>query len=265
MLSERPIGVFDSGLGGLTVLRELQKELPNEDFIYLGDVARLPYGSKSQSVVRKYAGRCAEFLLDKGVKWIVIACNTATAMALEPLKLELNVGISGVIEPGVRAALSASSSKQIVVMATRSTVGSEAYLKEFSKQSAGARVEQVACPLLVPLAEEGWFEQKVTEEILCRYLEEVSLPEYDVCLMGCTHYPLLEKSLRKVVPSRVHLVHSGFSVAQELKSVLSTQKLLKQERRKSGIKFYATDEIAPKLPMVSSLFGNQSQFEVVDL
>jgi glutamate racemase len=260
-----PIGVFDSGLGGLSVLKELRIALPDEDFLYLGDVARLPYGSKSSSVVVQYARRCLEFLLSKPVKAVVIACNTATAMALEPLRQECTIDLLGVIEPGVRAGLAATRSGRVLVLATEATVKSQAYLREFERKSPGISVEQIACPLLVPLAEEGWFDHPITREVISTYLARAAEREYDVVLLGCTHYPLLEKSFRAVVSEGVTLVHGGRSLAEQVRECLAARGLLRPSSSPGHLELFATDHIPKSLPLLSGLFGGSAQFELVDL
>lgn len=265
MVRNLPIGVFDSGIGGLTVLKSLQEKLPNENFIYLGDVARLPYGTKSQSVVEKYVRSCVNFLSDRQVKWIVVACNTATAMALKVLEHEMNVGMTGVIEPGVRAALKASPSKRIVVLATQSTVASAAYLAEFRRQDPDAQVTQVACPLLVPLAEEGWFDRETTQVVVRHYLDQVKEIDYDTVLMGCTHYPLLENAIRNVAGGEIRLVHSGVTLADELATTLQERELITGANSLGRVTCFATDEVARARPIALALFGRQMEFEKVDL
>jgi glutamate racemase len=261
----RAIGVFDSGLGGLSVLRALRERLPHENFVYLGDVARLPYGTKSAQVVSKYAGRCVEHLLQYEMKAIVIACNTATATALDWLKEVSPVPVFGVIRPGVRAALQAPQSRRILVAATASTVKSGSYLKGFAEVSPGAEVLQVACPLLVPLAEEGWFESPTTRDIISHYLTPFLSQEIDVCLLGCTHYPLLKKSFEAVLGEKVSVVHGGEELAKELEAYLIDKGLSADRAEKGGCRFLSTDVVSTNSPILDSLFGSGSRFEAVDL
>jgi len=259
-----PIGVFDSGLGGLTVLKELHAALPNEDFVYLGDNARLPYGSKSPEIVSRYAKNCVDFLIRKKVKRIVIACNTASAAALSTLTRESLVPIHGVISAGVTAAIEADSNPRVLVMATTATVKSEAYLAEFHRQSPDVKVEQLACPLLAPLAEEGWFDHPLTDRIIETYLNRVRNP-FNVVLLGCTHYPLLEASLRRVLPPETKLIHSGTTVARQVRDILERTETLNPEGRQGSLKFYSTDHVPAALPVVESLFGRSAQFELAEL
>lgn len=265
MNASLPIGVFDSGLGGLTVLRELTRVLPHENFIYLGDVARLPYGTKSPSVVTRYARHCLEFLQARGVKLIVIACNTATAAALETLRNEISVELFGVIKNGVKAAAFATRNRRVLVLGTRATVISESYPQEFHRQAPDIHVEQVACPLLVPLAEEGWFDNEVSAQIIESYLQSRNRAEADVVLLGCTHYPLLEASFRRVLPPSTALVHSGPLLAEEIRVRLQTLGIENPERRPGRVHLCATDHVSSALPIVSASLGHSAHFELVDL
>lgn len=259
-----PIGVFDSGLGGLSVLKALTTALPNEDFIYLGDIARLPYGTKSKSVVSRYAQTCAAFLKNRGIKALVVACNTATAMALEDLEAEEPFPVYGVIKPGVQACLE-EGAKRVLVLATEATVRSEAYPREFYRVAADIEVTQLACPLLVPLAEQGWFEGPVAEAVLNEYLKPYLGKGFDTVLMGCTHYPLLRHTIQKVVGSETRLVHGAEVLSRLLKEKLVGQGLVKDTQKRGEISFYATDRIAGHLPLVSSLFSKACDFQIVDL
>lgn len=260
-----PIGVFDSGLGGLSVLKELCTALPHENYLYLGDVARLPYGTKSEAIVTRYARRCLEFLLERKVKLIVIACNTATAMALPKLRAEFGIPLCGVIEAGVRAGMQASATGRILVLGTEATVKSEAYLAEFFRHGSATQVEQLACPLLVPLAEEGWFDHDVTAAIIQTYLSRARDSEFDTIVLGCTHYPLLEKSFRRVLGRSRALVHAGEFLAADVAHLLSKEGLLNSSSKRGQIGFFSTDHIPKSYPIVSALFEQPVQFELVDL
>lgn len=266
MSPSQPIGVFDSGLGGLSVLNELRKTLPAENFLYLGDVARLPYGTKSPAVVARYALHCLRFLEAQGVKLVVVACNTASASALETLRAEASVDVVGVIEPGVRAGLEASQSGRVLVLATPSTVKSGAYTEGFREQRSGIQVEQLACPLLVPLAEEGWFDHPVTVNVIDDYLSRVSDPGFDVVVLGCTHYPLLAESFRKALPEGKRLVHGAAWLAREVRERLRAKGLLNADDGVPGtLRFLSTDHVHGAAPIVSALFGAPVAFELVDL
>jgi glutamate racemase len=263
--STKPIGVFDSGLGGLTVLKELVALMPNENFIYLGDVARLPYGTKSSTVVTRYASRCVDYLVGRDVKLVVIACNTATATALPELRRERAFPIHGVIEPGVSAALAHTRKKKVLVLATPSTVKSDAYPKEFRRQDPSVSVEQLACPLLVPLAEEGWFDHEVTVSVMREYMARARDPEFDTVVLGCTHYPLLLPSLSRALGPGIRLVHGGANLAAQVKIGLQASHSLRSSSQPGSIDLVATDVISSTVPLVQSLFGPHCNFSLVDL
>jgi glutamate racemase len=248
------IGVFDSGFGGLTVLKALLEVVTEADYLYFGDTARLPYGSKSVETVAKYAREAAEFLQQQGAGLLVIACNTATALALGQIKSAVSVPVVGVIEPGARCAASASISKKVVVIGTEATTGSHAYRSALHDLQVDAR--EKACPLLVPLVEEGWVSHPVTEEIARIYLNEAfadGFAESDVLLLGCTHYPLLKPVLQRVVRSGVTLVDSAESTAMAVKELFGTDRQSKAGERGHHIKFFVTDS-AEKFRRLGRLF-----------
>jgi glutamate racemase len=215
----RPIGIFDSGVGGLTVLAALRRTLPNERFVYLGDTARLPYGTKSAETVIRYALRAANFLVAEGIKLLVVACNTASAAALPALEEALDLPILGVVAPGVRAAL-ASTRGRIGVIGTESTIASEAYPRAVHAVRPQAQVTARACPLFVPLAEEGWFDHPVTQAVAREYLEPFAGGRVDTLILGCTHYPLLKRAIADAVGEGVVLVDSAEAVAAEVRGML---------------------------------------------
>ena len=205
---DRPIGVFDSGIGGLTVLKALTAALPGEDFIYLGDTARLPYGTKSNEVIVRYSKENTGFLLAKGIKMLVVACNTSSAVALDAIASETMVPVIGVIEPGARAAAKASRIGKIGVIGTEATIASGAYTRAIQRLSPRAEIYTRACPLLVPLAEEGWTDNAVAELTVAHYLESLKQSGIDTLLLGCTHYPLLREMFAKILGARVKIVDS---------------------------------------------------------
>lgn len=211
----RPIGVFDSGIGGITVLRELAKDYPDESFIYLGDTARLPYGSKSPETVRKYLLQNMKYLISRDVKAIVVACNTASTQVQE----ETFEGrpIYNVIDPGSVLACASTQNKKIAVLATRGTVSSDAYAKRIKKIMPEAEVFSQACPLFVPLAEEGWYEDPITNLIAFRYLSHLKDQDVDTVVLGCTHYPLLKAAIKKIFGNYVKLVDSGEAISRLMK------------------------------------------------
>ncbi len=216
----RPIGVFDSGIGGLTVLKELIALLPGEDFVYLGDTARLPYGSKSNEVIVRYSRENTEFLLAKGIKMLVVACNTSSAVALEEIARGTMAPVIGVIEPGAAAAAAASRSGKIGVIGTEATIASGAYTRAIQKLRPRAEIYTRACPLLVPLVEEGWTDNDVAERTVAYYLESLKASGIDTLLLGCTHYPLLRTMFARVLGPRVKIVDSATATANAVRERL---------------------------------------------
>lgn len=217
---EAPIGVFDSGVGGLTVAREIMRNLPNERLVYFGDTARVPYGSKSKDTVIRYSRQIVRFLETKNVKAIVIACNTASAHALDILEQELEIPIIGVVKPGAKAALKVTKSKRVGVIATEGTINSHIYRSLLQQRDKEVQVFGQACPLFVPLVEEGWTKDSITREVAQRYLKDLLEKDIDTLILGCTHYPLLRKLLQGVVGERVQLVNPAYETAQTLAGLL---------------------------------------------
>jgi glutamate racemase len=239
---QRPvIGVFDSGVGGLTVLRELLRQVPHADYLYFGDTARLPYGSKSAETVAKYAISAAEFLVQQGAEQLVIACNTATALAFDRIAGAVKVPALGVIEPGAVTAAAASKSKKAVVIATEGTCNSHAYQRALAAR--GVEALEKPCPLFVPLVEEGWTEHEVTERIAHIYLDDIFSGDFsgaDALVLGCTHYPLLKPLLRRVVPEAVTIVDSAEATARAMAERLGAPVNSSGE---PNVKFFATDSV----------------------
>lgn len=242
------IGVFDSGFGGLTVLKALLKLIPDADYLYFGDTARLPYGSKSVQTVAKYAVEAARFLEQKQAQMLVIACNTATALALDQITAAAKVPVVGVVEPGTERSAASSAKKKVVVIGTEATVSSHAYQKAL--QARGVQAFEKACPLFVPLVEEGWNEHRVTEEVASIYLKEAfaeGFEDADVLLLGCTHYPLIKPILHRVAPAHVKIVDSAEATADAVGGRLDRLPLsgsLGAERSKPPrITFFATDSV----------------------
>lgn len=215
-----PIGVFDSGVGGLTVAREIMRHLPNENIVYFGDTARVPYGSKSKDNIIRFSRQIINFLKTKNVKAIVIACNTASALALDVVREEFDIPIIGVVEPGARAALEATKSKKIGVIGTEATIRSAMYEKIIKGFDDEATVVGKACPLFVPLVEEGFAKHKVTEEIIDYYLESFMDTDIDSLILGCTHYPLLRSRIKEYVGEQITLVNPAYETAMDLRQVL---------------------------------------------
>ncbi len=268
MNSRRPrIGVFDSGFGGLTVLKELVACIPDSDYFYFGDTARLPYGSKSAETVARYALSAAHYLEEQGAQLLVIACNTASALALDQIQAAAHVPVIGVVEPGAACAAAATRSKNVVVLATEATVSSRAYEKAL--RSRGIESKQKACPLLVPLVEEGWIDHPVTEQVVSIYLDEAFVDRSrsaDILLLGCTHYPLLRPLLARVAPPGVTIVDSAESTAAAVKEKLEVQPLPRSEsgerRASPRIKFFATDS-REKFQRLGAMFLGHRIDEVV--
>src|SRR5438046_3839525 len=219
-----PIGIFDSGVGGLTVYRALHEHLPNERFVYLGDTARVPYGTKSLATVERYAVENARFLASHGIKLLVVACNTASALALPAIRKALKVDVVGVIGPGARAAVALSKGKRIGVVATESTVQSGAYTRAIKKADANATVIERACPLFVPLAEEGWADGEVARTIAETYLKDLR-SKIDTLVLGCTHYPILRDVIQRTIGTEVALIDSGEATAREVRVLLQEKDL----------------------------------------
>jgi len=224
----------------LTVLKALEHALPEESFIYFGDTAHVPYGSKSDATVQNYARQITEFLIDQEVKMIVVACNTASSVALEMLQDTFRLPIFGVVEPAVRKAAEISKTGEIGVIGTRATISSEAYPKRFLEFFPGVKVHSQACPLFVSLVEEGWESTHVAEEIAVEYLKIFNDTKLDTLILGCTHYPVLLNTIRKVMPEDVKLITSGDAIADELKKYLKLNKLENTSIKRS-VSYYVTD------------------------
>lgn len=220
MKKTAPIGVFDSGVGGLTVAREIMRNLPKEDIVYFGDTARVPYGSKSKDNIIRYSRQIINFLQTKGVKAIVIACNTASALALDTVKDEFDIPIIGVVEPGAKAALQVTENKKIGVIGTEATVKSSMYEKIIQGIDSEVSVVAKACPLFVPLVEEGFKKHQVTDEIIDYYLADLKESDIDALILGCTHYPLLRSKIREYVGENITLVNPAYETAMDLKRIL---------------------------------------------
>jgi glutamate racemase len=241
------IGVFDSGFGGLTVLKALLEHIPESDYVYFGDTARLPYGSKSVETVARYAVEAAHYLESHGAQMLVIACNTATALALDRITTAAHVPVVGVVEPGAEAAAAATGNTKVVVIGTEATVSSHAYRKALEARGLSAR--EKACPLLVPLVEEGWIDHTVTEQVARIYLGEAfadGFDDADTMVLGCTHYPLLKPLLERVTPAHVNIVDSAESTAQavaaQFRQLMPPAASSAEERRaQPRLKFFATD------------------------
>jgi glutamate racemase len=258
------IGVFDSGFGGLTVLRELRKALPAADYLYFGDTAHLPYGAKSVRTVAKYAISAAHFLEEHGIEMLVVACNTATALAFDDIRNAVKVPVVGVIEPGAERAAAISKTKKVVVAATEATVASHAYQRALEQR--GMQATEKACPLFVPLVEEGWVEHRVTEEVAHIYMDQVfqdGARDADVLVLGCTHYPLIRPLLRRVVPQSVEIVDSAESTAAKGVELLGASR---GQGAPGDLRCYATDSVEKFRRLGSKFLGCAiEKIELVDI
>lgn len=240
-LHRRPIGVFDSGIGGLTVARALFELLPSEDIIYLGDSARLPYGTKSKETVILYSIECLKFLLSKKVKMIVVACNTASSVAVPFLQKITKVPVIGVLIPGSESAVKQTKNNKIGVIGTKGTINSGAYKNQIHKVNKNVEVYSQACSLFVQLAEDGWTDNKIAELTAIEYLKDIKRKGIDTMILGCTHYPILKKTIRKVVGKKIKLIDSGEETAKEVKNILTNRNLLNTQKKKGEHKFFVTD------------------------
>jgi len=236
-----PIGIFDSGVGGLTVFRAIERRLPNESLIYLGDTARIPYGVRSAATIERYSLECATFVQSKGVKAIVIACNTASALAASYLRDKCSVPVLGVIRPGSRRAVEQTRTGHIGVIATEATVASGAYEKAMLAIRSGIEVTSRACPLFVPLAEEGWLNHPVTYQVAEEYLSELRSSRVDTLVLGCTHYPILRPVIERTLGDQVKYVDSGEAVAERLAEMLADDRLACEPGQPRTEEFYVTD------------------------
>lgn len=240
---DAPVGVFDSGVGGLTVAREIMRNLPSEKIVYFGDTARVPYGSKSRETVIRYSRQIVRFLQEQQVKAIVVACNTASAFALDTLREEFDIPVLGVIESGAKVAAQETKNKRIGIIGTTGTVGSgihETYLKEYDSDIT---VIGKACPLFVPLVEEGWLHDSITREVANRYLGELQEKEIDTLILGCTHYPLLRSLIGEVMGKDVRLVNPAYETALELGRLLQEKDLVSTGKEQADFpyKFFVSD------------------------
>jgi glutamate racemase len=257
-----PIGIFDSGVGGLTVYRALHERLPDEHFVYLGDTARVPYGTKSLATVERYATENAKFLESHGIKLLVVACNTASALALPAIRDAVSVDVMGVIDPGARAALDSTNGERIGVIGTEATVQSGAYRRSILSLDPLAEVIERACPLFVPLAEEGWAETEVARSVAEHYLSDLRISDLGVLVLGCTHYPILRGVISEAVGADTRLIDSGDATADEVQSLLEIRGLSRPRApNKNRVRhlcddldhFYVTDA-AQRFSRVAEMF-----------
>lgn len=271
-----PIGIFDSGVGGLTVYRALHNRLPNEHFVYLGDTARVPYGTKSLATVERYAIENSQFLASRGIKLLVVACNTASALALPKIREKIGIDIIGVIGPGARKAVEITKNEtnpRIAVIATEATVSSNAYLASIKQASEKAEVVQTACPLFVPLAEENWTQEDETFSIAKKYLQKINEFKPNALVLGCTHYPILRDVIQQTVGSNVTLIDSGEACAEEVENLL-IEKDLANPQKITGTRrlcddldhFYVTDAAERFARVAERFLGSQpAKLEAIEV
>lgn len=271
-----PIGIFDSGVGGLTVYRALHNRLPNEHFIYLGDTARVPYGTKSLATIERYAVENSQFLASHGIKLLVVACNTASALALPKIREKIGIDVLGVIGPGARKAVEMTKQKtqqRIAVIATEATIQSNAYAFSIHQAQESAVVYQTACPLFVPLAEENWTKEPETVSIARKYLEKINEFQPDALVLGCTHYPILREVIQQTVGENVTLIDSGEACAEEVEQLLDFKELKNPQEIKGERKlcddldhFYVTDAAERFARVAERFLGSQpAKLEAVEL
>ncbi|NWF89980.1 MAG: glutamate racemase [Ignavibacteriaceae bacterium] len=253
LYNDRPIGVFDSGIGGLTVVKRLFSVLPNEHIVYFGDTARVPYGSKSNSTVIEYSIQDTNFLLHKNVKLVVVACNTASSIALPELQRKFNIPVIGVIFPGAEMAVDETKNMKIGVIGTRATITNQAYSKVIKKINNKIEVVEKACPLFVPLAEEGWTHHRATYEIAKEYLKELTSHRIDTLVLGCTHYPILADVIQEVMGNKVTLIDSGIATAEVVKSEIHKRGLETRHKNHGNLDVFVSD-IPTKFQEVAELF-----------
>jgi glutamate racemase len=253
----RPIGVFDSGVGGLTVAAELRRLLPAENIFYIGDTARVPYGGRSAETVERYSMEIAGLLLAEQAKMIVVACNTASALAVPRLQEALKVPVTGVIAPGAQAAVAATRSGKVGVIGTRATIYSGAYERAIHALDDGIEVVSEACPMLVPLIEEGWLDDAVTDQVVRRYLEKIARSGIDTLVLGCTHYPLLKDAIRKFVGDEIQLVDSAQNCAIAVEKLLAEHDLAAPDSHLGRLRVALTDKPGQFLRVAEEALGLQ--------
>ncbi len=239
--STAPVGIFDSGVGGLTVAREIMRQLPDENLVYFGDTARVPYGSKSKNTIIRFSEQISRFLETKQVKAIVIACNTASALALDALQKEFDIPIIGVIEPGGRAAVRETRNKKIGVLATEATINSGSYSAVIKSKDPEAQVIGKPCPLFVPLVEEGLNKHKIADEVIDYYLSEMKGLGIDTMILGCTHYPLLRSKIMEYMGDQVHIVNPAYETTQDLREILEEAHMANHSGTPASYEFYVSD------------------------
>ncbi|HGY55513.1 MAG TPA: glutamate racemase [Caldithrix abyssi] len=250
----KPIGIFDSGIGGLTVVKQLMKLLPDEQLIYFGDTARIPYGTKSKRLIEQYALEDAAFLMQFDIKLVVVACNTASSLAMDVLRRNLDIPVVGVVEPGAVSAAGLTKNNTVGVIGTTATINSGSYASEIAKLDRNIRVLGQPCPLLVPLVEEGWLDDEVTVLTMRKYFKGLMDNHIDTLILGCTHYPLLEETIQRVVGDKVQLIDSGKETAKVVQQLLAEKGLLNISGEKTGEDRFFVSDIPAKFEEIGSRF-----------
>jgi glutamate racemase len=261
---DRPIGIFDSGVGGLTVFRAISRRLPLDNIVYFGDTAHLPYGSKSAKTVTRFSLANTRFLLSKRIKVLVAACNTASAISLPAIKREFALPVIGVIAPGAEKAVKATKNGCIGVIGTEATIRSGAYQRELKTMSKSIRVISQPCPLFVPLVEEGWYKEKVTIEVVKKYFERLKKEGIDTLILGCTHYPLLKSIFSRVLGNRIALVDSAEEVAGKVKEIL-VENGIEKKRKEGGYRHYFASDLHERFIKTGELFLGEKMRNVKEV
>lgn len=264
-MDTRPIGVFDSGVGGLTVVKQIMKVMPHENIVYFGDTARVPYGTKSREAVTKYSKQNVRFLLSKDVKAIIVACNTASSNSLDDLRHTFDVPLFGVVAPGVEEALRSTKNKKIGVIGTAGTVRSGAYERMICEQDGEMQVFSKACPLFVPLAEEGWTDNEVSHQAAKRYLMELVATGIDSLVLGCTHYPLLKRCIGTTVGDAIKLVDPAKATAKQVKRFLEERASLNENDTEGKRQFYLSDQTDTFQFICQKALKHGYQAEIIDI
>ncbi len=264
--STSPIGVFDSGLGGLTVLKALHRHFPNESFIYFGDTAHVPYGTRSEETVQHYSREITKFLVNHDVKMVVIACNTASSVALPVLEKEFDIPIFGVVKPSVQKAIELTLNGKIGVIGTRATINSHVYLELFQSANHNLEIFEKSCPLFVPLIEEGWSNTIIAEQIAQTYLEEIKQHKIDTLVLGCTHYPIIENTISKIFADKITFVESGDAVAETISQFMNNQNIQNKSSENGNTQYFVTDYPQKFDELGSQFLGKQlSNIELISL
>ena len=250
---DNPIGIFDSGIGGLTVVKQLIRMLPHENLVYFGDTARVPYGTKSENLIKQFALEDAAFLEQFGIKFLVIACNSASSVAVDLLQSSLTIPVTGVIEPGVRAALQATANRRIGVIGTTATILSNAYHRKIREVDGKAKVFGQPCPILVPLVEEGWLDDEITRLTVRKYLKPLLAESIDTLILGCTHYPVIRDLIQEEAGPAIRLIDSGEETARIVRDHINSLGIDRRSENRGGVEFYVSD-IPKKFDEVGTRF-----------